>query len=677
MRKKENPITAVSLNGKALAVGISEGPKEDLATVLDGNTGGFSSSIPYSLQISHFRRKSDNIPAPKKVKWDDFIARIKNPKIRRTKDGPLFSPTIYKPQTARANKNVTHITALVLDYDHNASFADDLNPWLDYTFAAYTTHSHLRTTEKNPDAEERFRIVVLLKSPIPADKFPLLWQWAYKQSGRKIDRQAKDVARMHYLPAVANEFSEYEPYVNEGELLDWEEKLREMEEEDGNSNSLKNEQHTPITPVASKCSSAPSSTNDLEAAKNWFLERKLQRGLKVGSDGKLNFACTCKAGNHKGKSKSSGFINIQGTNGINITCNAQERIGVEDIKSILETENIHLESSSYKIEEKHRRERFSLVKLNEVGREDVSFLFYPYIPIGKVTLLAGEPGVGKSWIALALASLASKGERLFEESRQEPVNVLICSAEDGIRDTMKPRLECFSRDESRIIAVEDRFTLNTSGLIKLEEAIKDADAKLVIIDPIVAFVGANRDINKSNEVRQVLDALSAIAERNSCAFLVIAHFNKDSKNTKANNRIMGSVDFVAGVRSVLAVAPDPNNAENRVIVHTKYNLTPNGDSLLYSLIPGSGFKWIGKSKVTADELLVEKDSEIDTVIKATLQDRDGKILTTDLLEILGKEGYSVDQVKRRLKPLGIESVREHDRWYKVSGTRPKNLLGEL
>ncbi|MBA3768382.1 MAG: DUF3987 domain-containing protein, partial [Acidobacteria bacterium] len=151
-----------------------------------------------------------------------MCTRFEHPVVREEKDGPLFSPAVFHP-AYRLQENVAELSLLVLDYDHHASFDADLATWRESKccFAAYTTHSHRRATKSNPEAEERFRIVIPLAEPIPAENFPALWQWAARISDGKIDSQAQDASRMYYTPAIASSDAAYQFHIEEGDFLDW------------------------------------------------------------------------------------------------------------------------------------------------------------------------------------------------------------------------------------------------------------------------------------------------------------------------------------------------------------------------------------------------------------------------------------------------------------------------
>ncbi|MDX2040503.1 MAG: YfjI family protein [Acidobacteriota bacterium] len=174
------------------------------------------------FKISLFDNKRDAAPKPAERTWQQICDRVKSPRVQADKDGSLFSPAIFDPPR-RAKENVVEVSLLVLDYDHAANFDRDTAVWreLGLSFAAYTTHSSHRVTQNNPEAEERFRVILPLLEPVPSSEFPKLWQWAARASDGKVDASAKDSSRMFYTPAIASADARYRFDLHDGELLDW------------------------------------------------------------------------------------------------------------------------------------------------------------------------------------------------------------------------------------------------------------------------------------------------------------------------------------------------------------------------------------------------------------------------------------------------------------------------
>lgn len=249
-----------------------------------------------------------------------------------------------------------------------------------------------------------------------------------------------------------------------------------------------------------------------------------------------------------------------------------------------------------------------LIYLSDVAPQSVDWLWYPYIPYGKITIMHGDGGEGKTTLALNLAAILSKGDELprnnFDEmkSTTEPITVIYQTAEDGLADTIKPRLLAAGADCSRIITIDETKNVLSMTDERLEQTIKATGARLLILDPIQGYLGANVDINRANEVRPIFSQLSRIAEENNCAVLLIGHLSKCRQ--KASYRGLGSVDIVAAARSVLMVGKLPNDPEKRIICHSKSNLAQNGKSLNFKILNGK-VEWGEFVSDIADEIFGE------------------------------------------------------------------------
>ncbi|WP_418986915.1 AAA family ATPase, partial [Bacteroides heparinolyticus] len=183
-----------------------------------------------------------------------------------------------------------------------------------------------------------------------------------------------------------------------------------------------------------------------------------------------------------------------------------------------------------------------MIRMSEVQSQEIEWLWYPFIPYGKLTIIQGDPGDGKTTMVLNLAAKLSKGEALDENMKvTEPVNVIYQTAEDGLADTVKPRLELAGADCERIIVIDESDKSLSMVDERLEEAIVRTGARLLILDPIQAYLGGGMDMNRANEARDMTKKLGALAEKTKCAIILIGHMNKASGN-KAAYRGMGSID---------------------------------------------------------------------------------------------------------------------------------------
>lgn len=249
-----------------------------------------------------------------------------------------------------------------------------------------------------------------------------------------------------------------------------------------------------------------------------------------------------------------------------------------------------------------------VVCMADVAPEQVTWLWYPYIARGKLTILEGDPGLGKSWLTCALACAVSRGRGLPGADSFPPGNVLMLSAEDGLGDTLRPRLDAVGADITRIFALAEPLTFTDTGLLKLEAAIIEHSPVFIVIDPLFAFTGNKVDIHRANECRAVSAPLAAIAERHGCAILAVRHLGKSRGGGHALNAGLGSIDFTAAARSVLLVGRDPDDEQKRAVVQTKNNLAPIGEAIGYKL-EDSQFYWTGTSDLTAGRILAAESDE--------------------------------------------------------------------
>jgi len=246
------------------------------------------------------------------------------------------------------------------------------------------------------------------------------------------------------------------------------------------------------------------------------------------------------------------------------------------------------------------------VRISDVQRENVSWLWQDRVPIGKLTLIEGNPGLGKSWLTLAIATAVSTGSALPGDVAREAANSILMSAEDGLADTIRPRLEDMGAVLDRVIALRGMMSeagreqsITLADLDVLETVIIAEKPRLVIVDPIIAFTGG-KDTHKANEVRSLLAPLAALAEKHSCAIVAVRHLNKST--AQALYRGQGSIDFVAACRSAFVVGENPDDAEERVLCHLKSNLAPKTSSLAFGIDQGR-FGWKGESSLTAEQVL--------------------------------------------------------------------------
>ena len=346
------------------------------------------------------------------------------------------------------------------------------------------------------------------------------------------------------------------------------------------------------------------------------------------------------------------------------------------------------------------------IRLSDIETQEINWLWYPYIPYGKVTIFQGDGGEGKTFVSLAIATAMSIGGSLPEQDGHfKPSNVLFQTAEDGYADTIKPRLLQLGADCNRIMFINDEASPLSLTDGRLEEGIVDNNAQLLIIDPISAYIGAGVDMHRANEVRPVMQSISKVAERTGCAIIIIAHINK-AMSAKSQYRGLGSIDIRNAVRSVLSFGKiqDDNNPKIQrakysgqhgsqiTTLHDNYhhgnqlpnqnpnlyafaqdkaNLAPKTTAIAYELSVETGFRWIGAYDIDVDGLLGYGNKQMgrpndkihDAMEFLEMELGNNTLPATEIFEKAKNRGFSESTINRAKKGAGIKSFQDGDKWY--------------
>lgn len=309
-----------------------------------------------------------------------------------------------------------------------------------------------------------------------------------------------------------------------------------------------------------------------------------------------------------------------------------------------------------------------IVRLSEIESKEVEWLWFPYIPYGKLTIIQGDPGSGKTMLILYLAALLSAGSALPTEEKDikhDPCTIIYQTSEDGYDDTIKPRLEKFEQaDLNRIVFIkEDKCSLTMLDE-RIEQAIIQEEAKLFVLDPIQAYIGQNVDMNRANEIRPLLKNLGDIAQKHHVAIVLIGHMNK-AKGGKSSYRGLGSIDIPAAARSVLICGELKNEENIRAVVQDKSSLAKRGKPFAFQL-DDNGFKWLGEYDISPEELLdgfkrktdkdLAKDYINDTLAAGAVE---ANIIYEKAKE-LGISKRTLDQAKAELN---VKSFKNGKAWY--------------
>ena len=308
---------------------------------------------------------------------------------------------------------------------------------------------------------------------------------------------------------------------------------------------------------------------------------------------------------------------------------------------------------------------------NEVEPSEIEWLWYPYISFGKVALLQGDPGDGKSTFMLSIAALLSQGKQMpFAETEAlEPMTIIYQTTEDDLSDTVVPRYIRAGGDPTRLVFIkEDRKAL-TFDDERIPKVIKETGARLLILDPLSSYIGNNCALNSANDVRTQFNYLIRIAKETGCAIVIIAHMNK-MLGTKAIYRTTGSIDVVGAVRSSLIIGRESPDSDERILVQQKSNLAATGCSIRFT-VNEDGVTFLEECQLTADELLgnfFSGQGRPDEKLQAccdfiTEMLKDGPRPSTECISRLKAAGHHERTARAAKKQLGIVSKRENDIWF--------------
>lgn len=339
--------------------------------------------------------------------------------------------------------------------------------------------------------------------------------------------------------------------------------------------------------------------------------------------------------------------------------------------------------------------RLSVKLLSEVVPERVRWLWEGRLPIGKMVALDGDPGLGKSTVAAYAVAIVTTGGTWPDGATCDyPGDVILLAAEDGLADTIRPRLDAAGADCTRVHAVEGVAIIDEetgerhlrpptlADVDELHKLVVQTGARLLVIDVLMAYLPTGVDSHKDQDVRRVLSRLAAMAEATGCTVLLLRHLNK-ATGKDPMYRGGGSIGIVGAVRSGLLIAADPNDPELRVMVSIKSNLGPAPDALTYRLVSAgehgaAKVQWEGTSEHDARTLLAEPDRrkespERDTAeawLKTYLAEH-SRAESADVKAAATVERFSKRTLQRAAQELGIKYVQDEFRgptfWYLPDG----------
>lgn len=342
-----------------------------------------------------------------------------------------------------------------------------------------------------------------------------------------------------------------------------------------------------------------------------------------------------------------------------------------DGAALLNTVQIYRKENADMAEEKKQTPKLELIRASQIDPKSVEWLWYPFIPYGKVTLVQGDPGDGKSTFLLTIAAMLTRGDPLpFTEPEipPEPMCVIYQTTEDDADDTIVPRFIRANGDREKLIFINEKEAPISFDDARIEEAIKTTGAKLLILDPLSSYIG-DCQLNAANEVRPRFNHLIRIAKETNAAIVIVNHLNK-MFGTKAIYRTPGSIDIVGAVRSALLIGRSKENEDERVMVQQKSNLAPTGAAIVFS-VGEDGISFIKESELTADELLAsfsDKSGRPDTKTQEAIEFirdmlSDGEYHEASECEAkLREAGISMSTAKKAKRILGVVSDKPHYSW---------------
>ena len=315
-----------------------------------------------------------------------------------------------------------------------------------------------------------------------------------------------------------------------------------------------------------------------------------------------------------------------------------------------------------------------LTYYSDVKAVPIKWLWYPYIAIGKITLLQGDPGDGKSTMMMNFIAELSKGGATPDGvAFGRPHKIIYQCSEDKAGDTIKPRFEAAGADCRNIAfineEVHDGLTLDDE---RIRDAIIECSPQLVVIDPIQSYIENESDLQIAVRVRKLMRRISMWASTYNCAIVLIGHLSK-RESTKELYRGLGSIDLTASVRSVLHVERELQDEDIRIVRQIKNNLAPQGADFRFEIRPKTGFRWLmGDAPVIAPtetvgpaESYIPKSKHELAAMLITKALADGPVESMEIRKLMAEYRIGDKTMNEVKTELGIKPYRKMRSWYWV------------
>ena len=307
------------------------------------------------------------------------------------------------------------------------------------------------------------------------------------------------------------------------------------------------------------------------------------------------------------------------------------------------------------------------VCIANVKREIVKWVLHPFLALRKVIVLTGEEGIGKTWLICAIAAAVTRGSTVPHVGTFLEGNVLMLTTEDGLADTLRPRLEDCGADLSRVFACDEVFTLDQKGLKLLENLLAEHKPILVTIDSIFGYVDGKANINQDNVLRSFMAPLKLLAERHNCAIVLVRHLNKAKGYGDSRAAGLAGIGLRAAARLELFAGKNPDDESDRALIVDKSNLAPRGAAVGYK-IDNNQFSWKDSTTLTVNRILANASNEEDRAHHAEA--------VSVLGDLLVDGEQPAEEVKREMRNAGFSNyaIRKAQRELRI---KPRKTGGEF
>jgi len=327
-------------------------------------------------------------------------------------------------------------------------------------------------------------------------------------------------------------------------------------------------------------------------------------------------------------------------------------------------------------------------KLQEIEPRTVEWLWHEKIPKGRISLIAGDPGIGKSWVSLDIAARVSKGTEWPDGQANKPGNVVLINCEDDFGDTIRPRLEKLGADLDRVFELQGwcsdgseyvhQMTFDDMDI--LEKVIDEINPSLIILDPLSAYFNEQTDNYRDTSVRRALRPVAEMIMEKNVAFLMIAHLNKTSDQAGLY-RVSGSIQFSGAARTSYLVALDPTDLDRRLMLCIKNNLGPARFGFAYKVNPDNGvhpIEWDPRELREEDlDMIVSSSQRLDEEVRELMKwlaeeskIQKGVLIPGTIRKSAQEGGYSWNTVQKARRAAGFSAVKVNDGWKWISEETP-------